>query len=254
MPTPYSNLNIQSLPSGKRTGSWEKLFRAGVTTLPAHEDGENLAVGLLPAYLNRRLALSLDTIKDIREIDTLLQEIDQHSINVSSDNFLHPGDSTIEHYVYDAIRHIRQAIELITPLQNDESKGQQFIYLSRFQFIICQLKNSLVSRHARRYNVRTLVVALKCQLISPVCYRFLHSLNCLCFPHHSTLNRLYSNFGMDQEFSIYLRQSTSDFNKWERNVIIQMDEIHVKSTFASKGGRIRGSSLIPTNPAKTVFH
>ena len=181
MPTPYSNLNIQSLPSGKRTGSWEKLFRAGVTTLPAHEDGENLAVGLLPAYLNRRLALSLDTIKDIREIDTLLQ-------------------------------------------------------------------------HARRYNVRTLVVALKCQLISPVCYKFLHSLNCLCFPHHSTLNRLYSNFGMDQEFSIYLRQSTSDFNKWERNVIIQMDEIHVKSTFASKGGRIRGSSLIPTNPAKTVFH
>ena len=32
-----------------------------------------------------------------------------------------------------------------------------------------------------------------------------------------------------------------------------MDEIHVKSTFTYKGGKIIGSSLDPTDPAKTVF-
>ncbi|KAI6655366.1 hypothetical protein LOD99_2201 [Oopsacas minuta] len=32
-----------------------------------------------------------------------------------------------------------------------------------------------------------------------------------------------------------------------------MDEIHVKSTFTYKGGKIIGSSLNPTDPAKTVF-
>ena len=58
---------------------------------------------------------------------------------------------------------------------------------------------------------------------------------------------------MDNEFTNYLKQSTTQFNNWERNVIIQMDEIHVKSTFTYKGGKIIGSSLNPTGPAKTVF-
>ena len=39
----------------------------------------------------------------------------------------------------------------------------------------------------------------------------------------------------------------------ERNVVIQMDEIHVKSTFTHKEGKIIGSSLDPADPAKTVF-
>ena len=58
---------------------------------------------------------------------------------------------------------------------------------------------------------------------------------------------------MDNEFTNYLKQSTTQFNNWERNVIIQMDEIHVKSTFTYKGGKIIGSLLNPTDPAKTVF-
>ena len=64
---------------------------------------------------------------------------------------------------------------------------------------------------------------------------------------------MYSNFGLDNEFINYLKQSTKEFNNWERNVIIQIDEIHVKSTFTYKGGRTLGSSLNSNDPAKTVF-
>ena len=39
----------------------------------------------------------------------------------------------------------------------------------------------------------------------------------------------------------------------ESNVIIKMDEIHVKSTFTYKCDKIFGSSLNPIDPAKTVF-
>ena len=89
--------------------------------------------------------------------------------------------------------------------------------------------------------------------IYPVCYKYLQSLDCLSLPHLSTLKRLYSNFVLDAEFTNYLKQSTTQFNRLERNVVIQMDEIHVKSTFTYKGGKIIGSSLNPTDPAKTVF-
>ena len=73
-------------------------------------------------------------------------------------------------------------------------------------------------------------MALMCQLVSPACYRYLQSLDYVSFPHHSTLQRLYSNIGLDSEFACYLKQSTLEFNPMERNVIVQMDEVHVKST------------------------
>ena len=105
----------------------------------------------------------------------------------------------------------------------------------------------------RRYNIETLVLSLKCQLISPVCYKYLQSLDCLSLPHLSTLKRLYSNFGLNPEFTNYLKQSATQLNRWERNVVFQKGEIHVKSTFTYKGGNIIGSSLNPSDPAKTVF-
>ena len=96
-------------------------------------------------------------------------------------------------------------------------------------------------------------MALKCQLVSPACYRYLQSLDYVSFPHHSTLQRLYSNIGLDSEFACYLKQSTLEFNPMERNVIVQMDEVHVKSEYTYNGGRIIGSSIQSNEPARTVF-
>ena len=36
-------------------------------------------------------------------------------------------------------------------------------------------------------------------------------------------------------------------------MILQMDEVHVKSEYTYKGGKIIGSAMQPRNPAKTVF-
>ena len=97
------------------------------------------------------------------------------------------------------------------------------------------------------------MLALKCQLISSACYRYLQSLDCVSLLHHPTLQRLYSNIGLDSEFARFFQRSTVDFNYMERCVIIQMDEVHVKSEYTYKGGKIIGASMQPDYPAKTVF-
>ena len=99
----------------------------------------------------------------------------------------------------------------------------------------------------------TLLTTLKCQLVSPACCSYLQSLEYLSFPHHLTLQRLYSNIGLDSEFAYYLRQSTLEFNPMERNVIVQMDQIHVKSEYTYNGGRIIASSIHSIEPDITVF-
>ena len=194
-------------------------------------------------YEGIRILLSLTQINDIRQLNDLLKEIENHSAPTNS-------PETFQHHVREATGSIRKAID---SLSTGEESGNQQPVLSSLQFILCQLDNALIAKTMRRYNIETLVLFLKCQLISPVCYRYLQSLECLSLPHLSTLKRLYSNFGLDSEFINYLKQLVTQFNKWERNVVIQMDEIHVKSTFTYKGGKIIGSSLNPTDPAKTVF-
>ena len=96
-------------------------------------------------------------------------------------------------------------------------------------------------------------MAIKTHLISPASYRYLQGLNCLSLPHVHTLDKLYSSFGLENDLCAYLRQATSSFTPHERNVIIQMDEIHVKSEISYKGGKVYGRNLNPEDPTRTVF-
>ena len=125
--------------------------------------------------------------------------------------------------------------------------------LARLQFITCQLENSILPKNRRRYSIITQVLALKSHLISPSCYKYLPSLDCLSLPHYHTLEKVYSSFGLYCEYTAYLNQSTVNISSQEKNVIVQMDEIHVTSDVSYKGGEIIGSCLNPDDPIKTVF-
>ena len=78
-------------------------------------------------------------------------------------------------------------------------------------------------------------------------------MSCLSLPHHSTLQKLYSSFGLENEFFTFLKQATQSFSLEQRRVIFQMDEIHVKSDISYKGSKILCSNLDPDIPTKTVF-
>ena len=72
-------------------------------------------------------------------------------------------------------------------------------------------------------------------------------------PHFNTLEKLYSSFGIENEFFSFLKLSIQSFSPEQRHVIFQMDEIHVKSDISYKGGKIFGSNLDVADPTKTVF-
>ena len=123
-----------------------------------------------------------------------------------------------------------------------------------------------VSKNNRQYNVLTLVLSLKTELISSSCYRYLQPLESLSLPHLFTLRRLYSNISLDINYIYYLKVASQDFNKFKKHVLLQLDEIHVRSDYAYKGGNIFGFSFIKTDstnpennyssesdPAKTVL-
>ena len=125
--------------------------------------------------------------------------------------------------------------------------------MPRLQFILGQLENVGIYKKRRRYNVITQILAIKTHLVSPASYKFLQSSECISFPHVHTLEKLYSSFGLENDSCTYLSQVTSSFSSQEKNVIIQMDEIHVKSDISYKGGEIFGPNLSPENPTRTVF-
>ena len=158
--------------------------------------------------------------------------------------FFYPDNllDSFDHHIKEASNHLSVSItklhsQLSDPLTDNDCK---LAYLSRLQFIQCQLDNVILHKKSRKYNVITQVKALKSHIMSPACYRNLQSLDCITLPHPKTLQRLYSKFGVENDYSTFLKKATSEFNQRERNLILHMDEIHVKSTVAYTGGRIIG--------------
>ena len=90
-------------------------------------------------------------------------------------------------------------------------------------------------------------------LISPSCYKYLQSFDCLALPHFHTFEKLYSSIGLESDFSSYLNQATANFLTQEKYLILQMDEIHVASNVFYKDWRIIGSYADPEDPIRTVF-
>ena len=149
-----------------------------------------------------------------------------------------------------AKEHIKEVINYL--LLNNEHNNETS-ELARLHFILGQLENTFIPKNRRRYNIITQIMAVKTHLISPACYKYLQSLNCISLPHVHTLDKLYASFGLENYFCTYLRHATSCFSPEERNVIVQMDEIHVRSDISYKGGKIYGPNLTPDDPTRTVF-
>ena len=131
------------------------------------------------------------------------------------DKYQRPDD--IKLGITKAIECVKYTAEKLTTNEDTTGHSSQTL-LNRLQFILCQLENLDITKTRCRYNVLTLVLSLKAQLISSACYRYLHSLDCLGLPHLSTHRRLYSNNGLDTDFVDYLKVECQNFDKFKRHV------------------------------------
>ena len=61
---------VPPLKNNDRIDEWEPLFRAAVTGLLTQDNGEALAIGLLPAHVNRRRA-EVELCKEVVSLTTL---------------------------------------------------------------------------------------------------------------------------------------------------------------------------------------
>ena len=195
-------------------------------------DGINIVASLIidsttavRGYLySKEIPLEIHSINDTRQIEPLLKEIANKIISSCKK----PRDMITE-----ATLLVHNAISVIESLPEDDTECDR-ILLPCLQFTICQLNNLCVSKHKRRYNTITQIVALKAHLISPTCYSFLQSLDCITLPHFNTIQRLYSSFWLENDYATFLQQATVNFTTLERNVVLQMDEIHVKAISLTK--------------------
>ena len=243
-------LTLISLPN-----SWFVWFRDenNITFALAKMTERNMSVNLyleINSYLStsayfhgQNIPVSIAAINDIRQIESVLQELalehDSNSKNTKQSFHIPRAKEHIKEVINDLLHH--------NELHSDSSE------LARLQFILCQLENTFIPKNRRRYNIITQIMAIKTHLISPACYKYLQSLNCISLPHVHTLEKLYASFGLENDFCAYLRQATSCFSPRERNVIVQMDAIHVRSDISYKGGKIFGPNLTPDDPTRTVF-
>ena len=234
-------LTLISLPN-----NWLVWYRDNLTTfiLPSLIE-RNISVDLYleincflsaNAFANvQNIYITANSITDIRQIESILCEISSKYTSKSINN-------SHEYHIHRAKEHI---IEAISDIQQNEIHSSD---LEKLQFIICQLENTIIPKKRRRYNVITQIMAIKIHLISPASYIYLQGLDCLSLPHVHTLDKLYSSFGLENDFCVYLKQATSSFTPQERNVIIQMDDIHVKSEISYKGGKVYSPNLHPEDP------
>ena len=88
MATPISSLNIPILQKGERISDWERLFRAAVAPLLAQE-GERLAISMLPAYICCRVTEREVVREVVSETENLIT-----AFKTLSDNLDPPVDST----------------------------------------------------------------------------------------------------------------------------------------------------------------
>ena len=105
-------------------------------------------------FHNKHISLSLEFVRTIRQIETLLDEIIQNSpLTLTS-----PIVST-KYHIQSAKTHIIKVIDAIEKSDTDElhllNEESASAYLLRLDFILCQLENVMVPKNSRKYNIIT---------------------------------------------------------------------------------------------------
>ena len=154
-------------------------------------------------------------------------------------------------HIENAIHNISSAIDTLEPSHSSDFEIERNSMSIRLNFLLDQLKYLIVDKHGRRYNILTQVFGLKFHGNYPACYRHIQGSNCLILPHERNLLKIKNSIGL--EYTKILKEVASTFNDLERHVILQMDEVHIRSDASYKGGTVIGSIDNPDDPHTTVF-
>ena len=67
---------------------------------------------------------------------------------------------------------------------------------------------------------------------------------------HSHITEIYNLIGLENEYFLFLKNATCNFTAQQKNVIVQIYAVHVKSDITYKGGKIIAPSLDTQDPIR----
>ena len=201
---------------------------------------------------NNIITLSCNSFNDIRLLENIIHEVE--TFEMSQNDYSISSAIPLKKHVENAIHNLTNAIDTLEPTHSKfDFEAEKDSMLIRLNFLLDQLKYLIVDKHARRYNIITQVFCLKIHGISPGCDRLIQGSNCIILPHERNLLKIKNSIGLESEYTKILEEVATTFNDLERHVILQMDEVHIRSDASYKGGRVIGSINNPDDPHTTVF-
>ena len=201
-----------------------------------------------------KIQLSYYVLNDMRLLEKIIQEVE--IFEMAQTTSVSSSVNPVKKHVENAIMEISSAINKLEPNNNsitEHETGNTDFMRIRLNFLLDQLKYLSLVKYSRRFSILTQVFCLKLQGISPASYRLIQSSNCLILPHERNLLRIRNSIGLQSEYTKIIKEIATTFKHLERHVILQMDEVHIRSDAAYKGGRVIGLIDNPEDPPMTVF-
>ena len=188
-------------------------------------------------------------MRDIRSLENIFHEVDIFEINQNEQANL--SSTSIKYHIENAFYNITSAIDLLEPKTPEfDFEMEKETMRIRLNFLLDQLKYLIVDKQGRRYTILTQVFCLKVHGISPACHRLIQGSSCLVLPHERNLLNIKNSIGLESEYTKILREVATTFNFLERHVILQMDEVNIRSDASYKGG----SHWIDCQHRRSAYH
>jgi hypothetical protein len=146
-------------------------------------------------------------------------------------------------------------ISLLTDIKKDFVERKHML-----TFLIEQIQLLNVNINQRAYNCESLIFYTLFYSISPHAYNFVRSSYNIIIPHPNTIKRLILKYNLspiveqtDDNFLNYIKQKALYLKDFEKDVILLMDEIHLKPFYDYKGGNVIGVSFDCKAAAKSAY-
>ena len=157
-----------------------------------------------------KIQLSCHSLTDIRSLENIIHKVESFEIYKNENVIPHPPlgfNKWITLFMISLMLLKHQTWLISNP---------RIILWKSVLIFVDQLKYLIVDKHARRYNILTLVFCLKIHGISPACYRLIQASNCVILPHESKLLIIKNNIGLESEYTKILAEDASAINDLER--------------------------------------
>lgn len=198
---------------------------------------------------NRPLPFKLDGVSTL---NTVLEDLSKHADLIGSSHGSTSEDND-ESSDGQFILGLELVLTILLALKSSTNKFANVLWF------MCEQIQRMIKRQAS-YSPDFLVFTSIFYNLSPHAYRYLRESGHCLLPSYSTIRRLTLNNAMspsmeqsDNTFLFYIKQKFKSLVGADKNVVLLLDEIHLKPFFDYKCGNIVGAAYNSEQAASTAF-